>query len=57
VRGLVTVQSPYGGSPVAADLLAEPTLARAVEVILERLVGAPRGAALSRPNAVPGRRR
>lgn len=43
VRGLVTVQSPYGGSPIAADLLAEPTLAKAVEVILEKLVGAPAG--------------
>jgi hypothetical protein len=35
----VTVQSPYGGSAIAEDLLADPALAKTVEGILEKLVG------------------
>ena len=42
VRGFIAVQSPYGGSPIATDLLSEPLL-ESVTVLLERLVNAPKG--------------
>jgi hypothetical protein len=43
VRGLITVQSPYAGSPIAADLLAFPALADLVAKALELLIGLPPG--------------
>ena len=42
VRGFIAVQSPYGGSPIATDLLSEPLL-ESMPVFLERLVNAPKG--------------
>ncbi len=33
VAGLVTLQSPFGGSPIAADLLADESLRAAVQFI------------------------
>lgn len=41
VRGVVLVQSPYGGSAIATDLLAEPSLAKTVQSLLTKLVGLP----------------
>lgn len=43
VRGLITVQTPYAGSPIATDLLAFPALADLVAKALELLVGLPPG--------------
>jgi len=43
VRGLITVQTPYAGSPAAADLLAFPALADLVAKALELLIGLPPG--------------
>jgi hypothetical protein len=44
VHGLITTQCPYGGSPIATDLLATPTLtdltSRALEVLFRRPTGA-----------------
>ncbi|ABO98033.1 predicted protein [Ostreococcus lucimarinus CCE9901] len=42
VRGLIAVQSPFGGSPIATDLLSAP-LADPVASLLEILVSAPKG--------------
>mmetsp|Transcript_5136 Transcript_5136/g.18656 ORF Transcript_5136/g.18656 Transcript_5136/m.18656 type:complete len:500 (-) Transcript_5136:76-1575(-) len=42
VVGLIAVQCPYGGSPIATDLLSEP-LAALTTSFLEALLGAPRG--------------
>jgi hypothetical protein len=42
-RGLITVQTPYAGSPAAADLLAFPALADLVAKALELLIGLPPG--------------
>lgn len=42
VRGLIAVQSPFGGSPIATDLLS-PSLREPVSVLLELLVSAPKG--------------
>eukprot|EP00959_Pyramimonas_sp_CCMP1952_P146000 3057202-Pyramimonas_sp.AAC.1 len=39
----VTVQSPYGGSAIAEDLLADPALATTVATVLEKLTGLPKG--------------
>jgi len=43
LRGLITVQTPYAGSPAAADLLAFPALADLVAKALELLIGLPPG--------------
>jgi len=43
VAGVVTVQSPYGGSAIAEDLLADRALAKTVAAVLEMLVGLPSG--------------
>ena len=43
VRGLITVQCPYAGSPIAADLLSSPALSELVAKALELLVGLPPG--------------
>ena len=42
VFGLIAMQCPYGGSPIATDLLSEP-LAALTRSFLEALLGAPRG--------------
>ena len=42
VRGLIAVQSQFGGSPIATDLLSAP-LADPVASLLEILVSAPKG--------------
>lgn len=42
VRGLIAVQSPFGGSPIATDLLS-PSLREPVSLLLELLVSAPKG--------------
>ena len=52
VRGLVASQCPYGGSPIASDLLAFPALEKLTARALESLVGLPAGArAACRPCA------
>jgi len=43
VLGVVTVQSPYGGSPIASDLTANETLRGVTSRALETLLRAPRG--------------
>lgn len=43
VRGLVASQCPYGGSPIASDLLAFPALEELTARALELLVGLPAG--------------
>ena len=43
VLGVVTVQSPYGGSPIASDLTANETLRGVTTRALETLLRAPRG--------------
>lgn len=43
VRGLITVQTPYAGSPIATDLLAFPVLTDLVARALELLIGLPPG--------------
>lgn len=43
VRGLVASQCPYGGSPIASDLLAFPALEKLTARALESLVGLPAG--------------
>ena len=43
VRGLVASQCPYGGSPIASDLLAFPALEELTARALESLVGLPAG--------------
>ena len=43
VLGVVTVQSPYGGSPIASDLTANDTLRGVTSRALETLLRAPRG--------------
>jgi len=43
VLGVVTVQSPYGGSPIASDLTANKTLRGVTSRALETLLRAPRG--------------
>jgi hypothetical protein len=44
VLGVITVQSPYGGSPVASDLTATPAMRSLTERALEVLLRAPKGA-------------
>ena len=41
--GVITVQSPYGGSPIASDLTANETLRGVTTRALETLLRAPRG--------------
>ena len=43
VLGVITVQSPYGGSPIASDLTANETLRGVTTRALETLLRAPRG--------------
>lgn len=43
VLGVITVQSPYGGSPVASDLTATPAMRSLTERALEVLLRAPKG--------------
>jgi len=42
VRGIICVQSPFGGSPIATDLLSAPLL-DGVGSLLEALLSAPKG--------------
>jgi len=43
VLGVITVQSPYGGSPVASDLTATPAMRSLTERALAVLLRAPKG--------------